>query len=96
MYKTLLRDNILIEPIVKEYKRESGIILLDGSSEIKKSSCVSGRVIQVGPKVEDVQVGDEVKYNDASGIDVSQKGLNLIMITEADVIACKTVVYNEN
>lgn len=86
MFKQLLRDLILIEPIKVEEKTASGIILLNNIKDTKKSA-LRGRVIQVAPGVKDIKVGDEVRYNDFSTKLVEHEGKDYFLLREEDVIS---------
>ena len=53
-----LRDNIIIKKIANERKTESGLILQSNAGEPDKAE-----VVAIGPKVDEVSVGDLLLIN---------------------------------
>ena len=52
------RDNIIVNRIQSERKTESGLILQSNAGEPDKA-----QVVSIGPKVDEVQVGDTILIN---------------------------------
>ena len=52
------RDNIIVNRIQNERKTESGLILQSNNGQPDKA-----QVVSVGPKVDEVQVGDTILIN---------------------------------
>ncbi|MEX0313424.1 MAG: co-chaperone GroES family protein [Allomuricauda sp.] len=53
----LLKNKILAEPL-PEQKSEGGIILMDSNLEKHQA-----KVVDIGPKVEHIKIGDTVRFN---------------------------------
>ena len=86
-----IRDNILIEPIKKEDKTASGI-LLPGNSQDKQEQ---GKIIAVGPgKKEEgkivpleVKVGDVVVFTQYGPNEIKVDGKKYLIAKESDILA---------
>lgn len=88
-----IRDNILIEPVVRETTTASGIVIPD----TVKEKPLEGRVIAVGTgKINEstdkkfplvVKVNDVVMYKKWSGTEIKVDGKDMILIKEEDVLA---------
>ena len=87
-----LADRIVIKPAQAEEKTKGGIILPDTAKE----KPVIGEVVAVGPgKIADdgkkilpeVKVGDKVLYGKYSGTEITIKGVEYLIMREADVFA---------
>ena len=90
MYKQLLHKNILVLPEKKETTRASGIIILDNVKDTTVSP-VSGKVLQVSNKVDDIYEGDTVQYNliSATVVDVTIEGekVECHIVSEENIIS---------
>lgn len=73
-----LNDKIIVEPEEVPSKTVSGIIL----PEVNKDKFIRAKVLSVGPKVEDIHVGDTVLYDRHAGFEIESEG---VMIRELDV-----------
>jgi len=87
-----LLDNILIEPLEKERKTASGIVIPDSAKEKPQE----GKVVAVGPGkfVESgqmvkpaVKVGDLVLYKKWGGNEVKIEGKDYLIVKEEDILA---------
>ena len=86
-----LDDRILIKPIEKESRTESGLYLPEASKERP----VQGKVVAVGPgKLLDngkraelsVKKGDTVVYGKYAGSEVEIKGIEHLILRESEVL----------
>lgn len=86
-----LEDRVLVKPLEKENKTESGIYL----PETSKERPVQGRVVAVGPgkrldngkRAEmSIKVGDTVVYGKYSGSEVEIKGVEHLILRESEVL----------
>lgn len=86
-----LEDRIVIKPVEKEQKTESGIVL----PETAKEKPQEGEVVAVGPgRYEDgdrvpmdVKKGDKVIYSKYGGMEVKVGKEQLIILSLKDVLA---------
>jgi len=84
-------DNILVEPMEREQKLPSGLVIPDSAKEKPQE----GKVIAVGPgKMEhgqllkpEVKVGDLVLYKRYGGDEIKVEGKDYMMIGADDVLA---------
>ena len=67
---TPLRDNIIVERVAAEKQTASGIILKRTEEPDR------AKIIAIGPKVDEVSVGDEVLINWNGAVKVSGKELD--------------------
>ena len=86
-----LDDRILVKPIEKEARTESGLYLPESSKERP----VQGKVVAVGPgklldngKRADLSVkkGDTVVYGKYAGSEVEIKGVEHLILRESEVL----------
>lgn len=86
-----LEDRVLVKPLEKETKTESGLYLPESSKERP----VQGKVVAVGPgkrldngKRADlsIKVGDTVVYGKYSGSEVEIKGIEHLILRETEVL----------
>lgn len=80
---------LIYKEIVREDTTESGIII--GSKVDQSSFDIMGEVISVGPKVEQVKVGDHILTNKMSSANFTHKGVSYSVINEDGVM----VVFND-
>lgn len=78
-----LRDRVLIAENKTEAKTESGIIL-DGVTSIRDSK--SGTVIEIGPLVTDVVVGDKVFLDWSKAQMVKVGDAQRVLIKQEDIV----------
>jgi len=86
-----LFDNVLIEPVEREEKTPSGIVIPDTAKEKPQE----GKVVAVGPgRMENgerikptVRKGDRVLYKKWGGNDVKVDGKELLIVKEEDILA---------
>ncbi len=87
-----LGDRVVVEPIEKEEKTASGIIL----PETAKEKPQEGKVIAAGPGdrneagervAMEVQVGDKVLYAKYSGTEIKLDGKKVLILRESDILA---------
>ena len=87
-----LEDNMLIEPLEREQRSASGIVIPDTSKEKPQE----GKVVAVGPgKVTEdgkvltlsVKVGDKVLYKKWGGNEIKVGGKEYLMVKSDDVLA---------
>lgn len=90
---TPLEDKILVSPVAKKEKTESGLFLPD-SQQARDSR---GYVVAVGPGVYasdgkriplDVEVGDMVFYTANAGTDVELSNVKYLVLRQSEVL-CK-------
>jgi len=87
-----LSDYILIEPLERETKLPSGIIIPDTAKEKPQE----GKVLSTGPGRRDekgdivpmgVKTGDVVMYKKWGGTEIKVEGKELLLVKEEDVLA---------
>ena len=87
-----LEDNIVIEPLEREQRSASGIVIPDTSKEKPQE----GKVIAVGPgKMTDegklvsptVKVGDRVLYKKWGGNEIKLSGKEYLVVKSDDIMA---------
>lgn len=87
-----LADNILLEPLEKEQKTASGILIPDTAKEKPQE----GLVVEIGPGKTDekgqlqpmgVKKGDKVLYKKWGGNEVKIEGKEYLIVKMEDVLA---------
>lgn len=83
----ILKNKVLIQEIKSEEVTKSGIIL-----DSEKKQVISGRtgqatVIEVGPDVTDVQVGQKVLYKHWAPTKYEQDKQEFLLIHQEDILA---------
>ena len=87
-----LSDYILIEPLERETKLPSGIVIPDTAKEKPQE----GKVLSTGPGRRDekgdivpmgVKTGDVVMYKKWGGTEIKVEGKELLLVKEEDVLA---------
>lgn len=78
-----LEDYVVLEPLKEERQTESGIIL---AAEDKEKPQI-GRVLSVGPKVENLNKDDRVIYQTYSGTKVKLEGFEYLVIQAKNILA---------
>ena len=77
-----LGDRVVIEPSTQQEKTESGIILPDTAQDKPQE----GKVLAVGD-CETIKKNDLVLYPKFSGTEINQKGKDVLIISEKEVLA---------
>lgn len=86
-----LEDRIVVRPIEKEAKTESGIFLPENAKE----KPMTGKVVAVGPGRRldngerarpDVKKGETVVYGKYAGTEVEVKGVDHLILRESEVL----------
>ncbi|MBE7046857.1 MAG: co-chaperone GroES [Ruminococcaceae bacterium] len=78
-----LSDNVVIKMTEAEETTVSGIILTGAAKEKPQVA----EVVAIGPKVEEVKVGDKVLTNTYSGKEVKLDGETYTILEEEDILA---------
>ena len=78
-----LSDNVVIKMTEAEETTVSGIILTGAAKEKPQVA----EVVAIGPKVEEVKVGDKVLTNTYSGKEVKLDGETFTILEEEDILA---------
>ncbi len=88
-----ISDHIVIKPISKEQKTESGILIPDTAKEEKPEQ---GKVVAVGPgkvlssgerKPMEVEKGDQVIFTKYGPSQVKLKGQKYLIASSSDILA---------
>lgn len=87
-----LGDRVVVEPVEKEEKTASGIVIPDTAKEKPQE----GKVVAVGSGTLDddgdripleVKVGDRVIFSKYAGTEVKYDGKELLIMRESDILA---------
>ncbi|QSO51768.1 co-chaperone GroES [Alicyclobacillus curvatus] len=86
-----LADRVVVRPVDREEKTQSGILLPDTAKEKPQE----GEIVAVGPgRVEDgkrveleVKVGDRVIYSKYAGTEVKVGDQEMLILRESDILA---------
>ena len=78
-----LSDNVVIRMTEAEEKTVGGIILTGAAKEKPEVA----EVVAIGPKVEDVKVGDKVLAKSYAGKEVKFDGETFTILEEEDILA---------
>ena len=78
-----LSDHVILSYIKEEEKTASGIIL---TTEVKDKQSM-GKVVAIGPKVEDIKVDDKVVYQSYSGTKTKFNDEEYLIIKAEDILA---------
>ncbi len=82
----LLWDGVLLELVEVEQKTASGIILVhQDESKYRWQTCA--RVVNVGPEVNSVKVGDNVLFERFAGRVMQFSGRDYLLLAERDLLA---------
>ena len=79
---TPIKDRIVVQTIKNEDK--VGSIIIPESSRAEE---VRGKVTAVGPKVEEIKVGDVVLFGDRAGTPMTMDDIDYRVMLESDVFA---------
>ena len=80
-----LLDRIIVEPVKKEDRTESGIILPDTAQDSGAPQQAS--VVEVGKDCATIEKGDTVLFAKFTGIEVQYEGRTLMVIPEKEILA---------
>jgi|TARA_Y100000015_G_C2360664_1_gene75074 chaperonin GroES len=80
-----LLDRIIVEPVKKEDRTESGIILPDTAQDTGAPQQAS--VVEVGKDCATIEKGDTVLFAKFTGIEVQYEGRTLMVIPEKEILA---------
>ena len=80
-----LLDRIIVEPVKKEDRTESGIILPDTAQDSGAPQPAS--VVEVGKDCATIEKGDTVLFAKFTGIEVQYEGRTLMVIPEKEILA---------
>lgn len=79
-----LGDRVVLEAVEQEAMTASGLVLPDTAKEKSQQ----GKVLAVGPDIEgEISVGDVVLYAKYSGTEVKVEGNEVLILSEADILA---------
>jgi len=91
---TPLNDKILIKPVTKEEKTESGIILPDTASKERPEE---GEILAIGPgglsedgkrlSIDDLKTGDVVVFTKYGPQEIKVDGEELLLVSYKDILA---------
>ena len=90
-----LGDRVVVNPIEREEKTKSGIVLPDTAKEKPQQGIVeavgTGRILDSGKKVPmELKVGDKVLYAKYAGNEFKPDDVEYLIISEKDVLAVVT------
>lgn len=77
-----IKNNVILELIEKEKVTSSGIVL----TKADPNEANRGKVIAIGPLVEDIKVGEEVLPNWNKGRKVKYDNKDIWVISEEDIV----------
>lgn len=82
---TPLLDRVVVEPVAQEEKTVSGFVV--ASKEEENTRPQSGKILEVGPDVKTVSVGEEVLFKEfiPTSFDLDEK--KLLILSEEDILA---------
>jgi chaperonin GroES len=78
-----LADYVVAVPEEAASKTASGLFLPDNAKEKPKTA----KVVAVGPKAQQVKVGDRVIYKSYSTTDIKVNGEEYMLVKEEDILA---------
>lgn len=76
-----LADRIKFLPIEQDLVKSSSLDL----SHIGKQ-VIEGKVIEVGPEIEEVRIGDIIRFNEKTPVYLEEKDIKVGFIMESDVL----------
>ena len=77
-----IHSRILVKPDVKEQTSEGGIYIPDTAVQAP----TSGKVVSIGKQVQDIKVGDHVKFGMNSGSSLEFGGQQYLIMEEMEVL----------
>lgn len=80
-----LLDRVIVEPIKKNERTESGIILPDTAQD--SGAPQQATVLEIGKDCETIEKGDTVLFAKYTGIEVQYEGKTLVVIPEKEILA---------
>ncbi|HEC23864.1 MAG TPA: co-chaperone GroES [Chloroflexi bacterium] len=87
-----LGDRVVVEPVEKEQRTESGLFIPETAKERPQQGTVlavgSGRKDEAGKRIPmDVEVGQTVLFAKYAGTEVKIDGKKLLILKESDILA---------
>jgi hypothetical protein len=76
-----LADRIKFLPIKEDLIKSSSLDLSHIGSQV-----IEGKVIEVGPEIEEVQLGDIIRFSEKTPVYLEEKGVRVGYIMESDVL----------
>lgn len=76
-----LADRIKFLPITQDLIKSSTLDLSHIGSQV-----IEGKVIEVGPEIEEVQLGDIIRFGEKTPVYLEEKGVKVGYIMESDVL----------
>jgi hypothetical protein len=76
-----LADRIKFLPITQNLIESSSLDLSHIGTQV-----IEGKVIEVGPEIEEVQVGDIIRFNEKTPVYLEEKDIKVGFIMESDVL----------
>lgn len=80
--RTMLRDNVLLDPEGFKFKTKGGILLPPG----EQRETFRATVLKTGPEVNELKKGDKVVYGNYKREKVMSNDKVYIMMREADIL----------
>ena len=78
-----LLDRIIVEPVKKEDRTESGIILPDLHRQEKRKK---QKLVEVGKDCETIKKDDLVLYPKYSGTEITHNGQDVLIVSEKEML----------
>jgi hypothetical protein len=76
-----LADRIKFLPITQDLVKSSSLDLSHIGTQV-----IEGKVIEVGPEIEQVSLGDIIRFNEKTPVYLDEKGVKVGYIMESDVL----------
>jgi len=76
-----LSDRIKFLPITQDLVKSSSLDLSHLGTQV-----IEGKVIEVGPEIEEVQIGDIIRFSHKSPVYLEEKDVKVGFIMESDVL----------
>lgn len=76
-----LADRIKFLPITQDLVKSTLLDLSHIGTQV-----IEGKVIEVGPEIEEVKLGDIIRFNEKTPVYLEEKGVKIGYIMESDVL----------
>jgi hypothetical protein len=76
-----LADRIKFLPITQDLVKSTLLDLSHIGTQV-----IEGKVIEVGPEIEEVKLGDIIRFNEKTPVYLEEKGIKVGYIMESDVL----------
>jgi hypothetical protein len=76
-----LADRIKFLPITQDLVKSTLLDLSHIGTQV-----IEGKVIEVGPEIEEVKLGDIIRFNEKTPVYLNEKGVKVGYIMESDVL----------